>query len=122
MAQGNLTIEELLIIAESDGKSHSSNKKTDVNRYIKHFNIEAGKTLIPAFIIYYHYRKWRKQNYMSKVHFFKHFSHIFDRCKTASDRSYYLNGDPFDMTLEGRVRARVFSRKDRDAQKKKIKS
>jgi hypothetical protein len=122
MAQDNLTIEELLEIAEGKGPSHVQEKRTDVNKYIKHFNIKAGETLVPAFVIYYHYRKWRKQHYMAKNHFFKHFNQIYEVCKTVADRSYYLDPEPFDMTLEGRVKARVFSRKDRDAKRKKKKT
>lgn len=122
MGQDSLTIEELLEIAESpDQRSHSSEKKTDVNKYIKYFNIQAGSDRVLAKIIYYHYRKWRKQNYMSKDAFFKHFSHIYDKCEATTEVTYYLNGEPFDLSLEGRLKSRAFLRKERDAKRKKAK-
>lgn len=119
MAQDNYSIEELLEIAESTGKSHRPDKKTDVDTYIKRCNISAGTDKIPGHIIYYHYRKWRKRNYMHRSHFFRHFSKIFE--KNINESIYYLNAEPFDTSLEGSIKARVFLRKERDAQRQKKK-
>lgn len=118
MARANLTIEELLTIAESgDGVSYSSNRKTDVDNYIRKFNINAGNDKIPAHIIYYHYRQWRKRNYISRRYFFKLFGKVFDRHNGQA--FYHLDGDIFDTSLEGSLKARVFLRKERDAKRKR---
>lgn len=123
MSKKDYSIEELLEIAESSNqRSHFQEKTTDVDKYIKAYNIQAGTTKVPCYIIYYHYRKWRKRKYMAKNHFFHYFSHTFERCLTSADRSYYLDPEPFDMTLEGSLRARGFLRKEKNVRQKKEKS
>ena len=119
MAQDNLTIDELLELAESNNESIDSSKPTDVDNYIKKFKITAGVDLVPSYIIYYHYRQWRKTKYMRKTHFFHKFSEIFERKNTQP--KYYINAEPFDMSLEGSLKARVFLRKERDVQRQKKK-
>lgn len=116
MAQDNLTIEELLEIAESssDPTVNPKNERA-MKKYLNFFGITSGPDKIPAHIIYYHYRKWRKQNYMTSDTFFKVLKGIFERDKNVA--AYYIDG-PFDTSLEGSLKARSYLRKDRNVKRK----
>lgn len=117
MAQDNLTIEELLEIAESSTEqSINPLNEGAMKKYLNHFNITAGPNKVPSHIIYYHYRQWRKTNYMHNITFFKIFKNIFERDRYTS--AYYVDG-PFDTSLEGSLKARAYLRKDRNAKRKR---
>lgn len=113
-----IDVDELLKIAESGSeKIRRSNKK--VEQYIKHFSITEGDTFVPCSIIYHHYRQFKKQNYLSKIMFFRQFKKIFESAKVNNEVGYYLDDTPFNNTQEGYFKAKAFLRKERDAKKKK---
>lgn len=113
-----IDVDELLKIAESGSKKvRRSNEK--VEQYIKEFSIIEGDTFIPCSIIYYHYRQFKKQNYISKLMFFRQFKKSFESTKLNNEVGYYLDDTPFDNTQKGYFKAKAFLRKERDAKKKK---
>lgn len=107
---------KLLELAESSNV-FNKHKKPDVEKYIKKFKIEDGEKFIPCFVIYFHYRSWKKKDYLTKISFFKSFSKYFDVSHDGSQQGYKLNPAPYDITQEGYFRARTFLRKERDAKK-----
>lgn len=123
MAHRNLNeLEELLKLAEASNAELVELKNTDVNKYIKHFNIKAGKDFVRTYIVYYHYRQWRKTNNMSRLKFLKQFNYIFKKEKKNNEFGYYLDSEPFDITIEGYFKARAFLRRERSAKEKRKKS
>lgn len=125
MAQNDYSdkeLEKLLEIASQKSKSEITDfKKTDVERFIDKFQIEAGDTFVHNVIIYYTYWKSKQRDRMSRHAFFKRFSQYFDGHFKQNERGYLLNPEPFDISLEGRFNARNLLRKERNVKKKQKK-
>lgn len=109
-------LQKLLDIAESKKVSIDEvSMSTDVERYIKKYQITVGDTFIKNYIIYYHYWKSKQRDRMSRKSFFKRFARYFDKYMIGGDRGYYLDPEPFDLTIEGSFKARALLRKERSA-------
>lgn len=114
-------IDKLLELAES-ANVFNKHKKPDVEKYIKKYSIEDGEHFIPCFLIYYHYRCWKKKDYLTKITFFKSFSKFYSPKHDGTQQGYKLNPAPFDITQEGYFKARAFLRKERDVKNNKKKT
>ena len=112
-------LEKLLEIASKEKTDSNQFKKTDVERFIQKMDIEDGNTFVHNVIIYYTYWNNKQRDRMSRTAFFKRFSNYFTSTSKANERGYLLNPEPFDLTIEGRFKARNLLRKERNAKKEK---
>lgn len=117
-------LEKLLEIAESEPQKETVQRDTDVEKFIKKLDIQDGELFVPNYVLYYTYYHSRKSktNYtIPKASFLKRFSKYFKSSMKSRERGYYLNEGPFDVSLEGKFKARALIRKQRNAKKGKEK-
>ena len=114
----NKDIQDLLDIAEADTGDEvitKPEKDTDVEKFIKKFNVQDGNSFVPVIVIYYTYCLWRPQDRMSKIAFFKRFSKIYDAKIIKAVKGYLLNNELgfFDLSVENYFAARNFVRRSK---------
>lgn len=116
-------LEKLLEIAERPKeKKQVIQKDTDVERYIKKFEIKEGDTFVAGYIIYYHYWKSKQRDRMSRVAFFRRFAKYFNSIYKQRAKGYMLDPEPYDLTTEGYFKARALLRREKyERQKEKNK-
>jgi hypothetical protein len=122
MAQRNLSdadLELLLEIAEASDRDLIELKNTDVNRYVKKFNIKPGNDFVRGYIVYYHYYNSKVDKKMTRVNFLRQFSLVFEKVKKGNEHGFMLDGEPYDLTTEGYFKARALFRRLIDAKKGK---
>ena len=84
----------------------------EAEKFIKHFNVQKGEELVPAYVIYDKYKSWKKGNAMDMKWFFKHFIKIFERVKKEGSSFYKLDPKGFDLREENVWRARRHIRRE----------
>lgn len=80
-----------------------------------------GTTLVPNYVVYYHYcKKWKPTGKkISKIGFFRKFSQVYESTRTGSTRYYLLAEGVFDTSKEAIDEAKEFDKRMRNKIKKK---
>ena len=115
MAQDNLNdIDKLLEIAEN---SKVVFEDTDVEKFIREVEIKKGASFVPNYVIYYTYYRWNPKGRVNKNSFFRQFGKHFQKKIIKNERGYLVDDSAFDMSLEGKFKARSFLRKETNGKK-----
>lgn len=122
----NLTIQELIGIATTDGPSIPTlaDDKSNVVDFLREYRVTDGSTLVPNYKVYYDYcRVWQPEsrNKLSKIGFLRKFSIVFRSTRTKDARYYYLDAEAFDMSKEALHEAKRFDERYRRRIAKKSK-
>ena len=112
-------LEKLLKLAEEGGDSpQNDGKVTDVEKYIRKYQLQPGDIFVPAHIIYYDYYYSKQRDRITKNAFFRRFSKHYESVMVKGDTGYYLNSDHYDLSIEGYFKSRALLRRLRNGQKK----
>lgn len=116
-----LSIDELLALALSGDSQVDMGELTEAGKFIYQAGIRAGDTAIPAHMVWWQYKQWKKVGVtLSKHKFLAQFRKYFKLKK----RDYMLDPAPFDLTTEAYFQMRkdfrdtVALNKKRNGQKK----
>ena len=121
----NIDKEELIDIAK-DGEESKPVRRKKPNRFvlkfIKDHNIKAGRTKVPMYLLYYHFKQttaiaW--QNKVSNIEFGRNFNLFFDSFTNGRCR-YYLLEVPFDMSKPALKHAKAQYKRYLTYRKKKV--
>lgn len=113
------------LIARAENKVKRSRKyENNINtiRYIERVGWEAGETLVPTYVIYWHYRSvydgCHQDNKARKVVFFRTFSKRFPKYRKNKQR-YYLLNNVIEITEEVLKEAKAYDKNHGQRRKKK---
>ena len=97
---------------EEKRKTVKQNKLDSCDRFVTKHKIKQGSLRIPVFVIFYTYMKVYKaaplEEKWSRRHFFRLFKKKFEQRRTGKQRYYLLDADCFDMSREGKLRAKKY--------------
>lgn len=117
--------EELINIAK-DGEESKPVRTKQPNRFVLKFikdnGIKAGKTKVPMYLLYYHFKQTPRiawENKVSNIEFGRNFSLFFDSFTNGRCR-YYLLDVPFDMSKPALKKARTQYQRYLTYRKKKL--
>lgn len=116
------TLEEAEEAKEEKGPVHKDLFHMD--RFIKDFGIRVGLDRVPNYVIFYTYRRlWDGVNKVDKkarkIKFFRSMNKRFTRVRDGKTRYYLLNAEAFDLTREGKLKAKHYDEKYQEAIKTK---
>jgi len=124
-----ISLEELLKTLEEAEEVKEEVKKPvhkdlyHVDRFVKDLDVKCGLDRIPNYIIFYTYKKvWegvQDNKKARKIKFFRSMNKRFTRVRDGKTRYYLLNADAFDLTREGKLKAKHYDEKYQKAIKTK---
>jgi hypothetical protein len=101
--------------------AETDNRTKEVLEFVRRFQIKPGNTPIEAMRIYLKYK--HSKSYGSKPlnfkNFFMKFSKFFTKKRRKNGIVYFLNQDPFDLTLDGYWDYRKKLRNEKEKQQEK---
>ncbi len=106
------TLEDLLKILEEGAPEKESPIPTSdskISSFINEYKITHGVDRIPTYMVYYTYKEIYGGE-LSKVEFFRQFNKDFIQVRTGKQRSYLLDGESFDRSREGIIKAEFYSK------------
>jgi hypothetical protein len=118
------SIKELLELLEKSEKEKEKspsaslklNDISNIDSFVKEFNITAGLDKVENFIVYFYYAvkcKSIPDKYkLKKVPFFREFSKLFPKTRIGSQRYYLLNKESFGLTREVRAEAEYYEKEN----------
>jgi len=108
-------LDELLeIIAKAEAERTVENVKpkkgqTQVDRFVSDLKVQHGLDRVPTHVIFYTYRNYKEdKNAMNKIVFFRLFNKMFKQVRSGIQRYYLLDGSSFDLTREGKLKAKHY--------------
>lgn len=116
----DVSLEELLKLLEEteevkEEKSVGLQKDVaHMDKFLNDMGIRSGLDRIPTYVIFYTYRTlWTNtglhtSDKASKVKFFKTFKKRFVQKRTGKQRVYLLNAEAFDLSREGKLKAKHY--------------
>lgn len=126
----DVSLEELLRTLQAAEEAEKEEKPKPVHkdvahmdRFIEDMDVKVGTDRVPNYIIYYYYKKiWpamRTDNKKAKIPFFRTFNKKFPSARDGRQRYYMLDGSAFDLTREGKLKAKHYDEKYKERIKKK---
>jgi len=124
----DVSLEELLKSLEE--AEETVEKAKPVHRDVAHMDrfladqgIKVGLDRIPNYIVFYTYKQvWRglfhQNQKATKIKFFRTLNKTFTRARDGRQRYYLLNAEAFDMTREGKLKAKHYDEKYQEKIKK----
>ncbi len=112
-----LDTDVLLALATASDEDVVMDKLTDSAKFIYDFGIKPGDDKISAAIIYYHYKKWQREDFQPRTRFFRDFSKYFQRIEDEHGSHYLLDPKPFDLSKETWWKMRTELRRERSRQR-----
>jgi hypothetical protein len=114
-------LDELLKLLEQevqkkreDAKASSPSSLDSFERFLDQLKVTRGVDRIPNYVIYYTYKKVYKKSLgekrLSKRAFFMRMTAMFDTARVGKQRYYILDKSSFDMTKEGKIKAKEFDK------------
>lgn len=106
------TIEDLLSLLDEEEpeKAPLVVYESKIGEFIAEMRIIDGVDRIPNYMIYYTYKEVFGGE-LSKIEFFRQFNKEFTQVRTGKQRCYMLDGDIFDLSREGILKAEYHNKK-----------
>lgn len=105
-------LEEQVNSAEKKQGKRPPRELDSCDGFIKYKRIVQGPDRVPNYVIYYTYRTQYSpkagEESLSKVHFFRLFNRVFNQVRTGKQRYYQLDGESFDLSREGLLKAKKY--------------
>ena len=113
MSIKELSTDDLLNIASSGGGKtvgNLANDTSNIKDFLLDVEIKDGLTLVPTYVIYYHYCKvWRHTGQkISKIGFFRKINKLFETKRTKKIRYYLLDSGKLELDKESLKLAKDF--------------
>lgn len=105
------SLEDLLNIVGESGSDQEPTPtySSELDRFYGEFKIAEGENRIKNYIIFYTYKEVFGGE-LSKIEFFRQFNKRFksQKFRTGRERGYKLDGNSFDLSREGLIKAEFF--------------
>ena len=109
MTKKKLTIAQLLAKVEVKSRKRVRvENNVNVIKYIDAVGWEVGTTLIPTYVIFWHYRKQGNNNLVTKTPFFRTFNKRFPSYRKNTQRYYLLKEGIINITPELLREAKIY--------------
>ena len=113
-------LNELLdLLQEVEAKAEVDKSGCTFERFVEEFGIKSGSDRIPTYLIYSLYLQNYKNPY-GRNHFFRLMNKQFKAVRTGKQRAYMLDGSAFDLSKEGKLKAKHYD-KEKILEKRKRK-
>lgn len=108
----SIDVKELLKLVEGDS-SESLDTVYTLEDFIEDIKLTKGTDRIPNYILYYTYKEVYNGT-MSKIELNRQLSKLgFIKVRTGKVRAWLFDGSSFDLTREGKLRARFHEKKEK---------
>ena len=112
-------LEELLdLLQEVEAKVEVEKSDCSFEKFIVEFGIRSGRDRVPNYLIFTLYQQNYTKGY-GRNHFFRLMSSRFESVRTGRERAYLLDGSAFDLTREGKLKAKHYDKEKRIEKKNK---
>lgn len=111
--QQDKQLEELLdLLQEVEAQAEVENSECSFEKFVTEFEIRSGADRIPNYLIFSLYEQNTKTPY-GRNHFFRLMNKRFKSVRTGRQRAYMLDGSAFDLTREGKLKAKHYDKEKR---------
>ena len=119
-------LDELLeIIAKAEAERTVEDVKPkkgqyQVDKFISDLRLQHGLDRIPTYVIIHKYRTYieNNKNVLNKIVFFRLFNKMFKQVRSGIQRYYLMDGSSFDLTREGKLRAKHYEENYKERRRK----
>jgi hypothetical protein len=112
-------LDELLdLLQKVEAKAEVEKSGCSFEKFVLEYGIRSGLTRVPNYLIYSLYDSNYKNAY-GKNHFFRLMSSRFKSVRTGKQRAYLLDGSSFDLSREGKLKAKHYDKEKRIEKKSK---
>lgn len=126
----DISLEELLKTLEEAESKEVEEKKpvhralAHMDRFLSELDIKIGPDRVPSYVIFYHYKMiWegiQSGKKANKIKFFRDFNRRdFVQARVGKERRYLLDGSSFDLSREGKLKAKHYDERYNKNIKKK---
>lgn len=113
-------LEELLnLLQEVEANVEVEESGCSFEKFIGVNGIRSGSERVPNYLIYYTYKHDPNiKDHYGKTHFFRLMSKRFESVRTGKQRCYLLDGSAFDLTRQGKLKAKHYDEEERREKEK----